>query len=357
VKADRGFSVFGRGVSRSAARSVLLTAGLATIVAACSTSTSRVSATTGVPGSGASSSTTMAGTPPGSVGPTTTPTTTKKGGGSTTTVAGASPVASAFGLDNKSLQARQFKVEAIVATCMKKQGFDYVPLDPTALLVGQQGQTVIVGLTEDEFRTQYGFGISTTYGIQAAAGKSSASTNPNIKIRDGLSKADQAAYDKTLNGGNADGTFASAVSQGDFGMLGGCYKTATAEVFGGGDVLALLTSALDELDKRVSADPQMVKADKQYQACIAAAGFKFANGDEINKYFTDKLAAIVGTTPGNTSYDKGALAALQQEELRLAELDYSCDQKYRLPVETKVAAEVEKAFLDANPAIAAKVRA
>jgi len=69
------------------------------------------------------------------------------------------------------------------------------------------------------------------------------------------------------------------------------------------------------------------------------------------------LAAIVGTAPGNTSYDKGALAALQQEELRLAELDYSCDQKYRLPVETKVAAEVEKAFLDANPAIAAKVRA
>jgi hypothetical protein len=261
-------------------------------------------------------------------------------------------VESAFGLDKKSLQARQLKVEALVASCMKQQGFDYVPVDPTALVVGQQGQTVLPGLSEDEFRKQYGYGISTVYDLKVAGG--TASANPNTKIRDSLGPADKTAYDQTLNGGNSEGTFASAVSQGDFGMLGGCNKTAAIKVFGGADVLTTLTSALDELDKRVASDPTVVKATKDYQACLAAAGFKYASGDEIDKVLHDKLTAIVGTTPGNTNYDKAALAALQQEEIRLADIEHTCDVKTKAAAELKVAAEVEKAFLDANPGLAAK---
>ena len=341
-----------------------LTAGIAVVVAACSSGTSTTNVTGGAStrpamtaqssgstssGTGPRSNVTLPAASAASAGPTTT-----KKAGPTTTVAGASPVASAFGLDKKSLQARQLKVEAIVATCMKQQGFDYVPLDPTALVVGQQGQTVVAGLSEDEFRTQYGYGISTLYDAKPSAGVGAPTANPNIKIRASLGTADQAAYDKVLNGGNSDGTFASAVSQGDFGMLGGCNKTAAIKVFGGADVLTTLTSALDELDKRVAADPAVVKATKLYQDCLAAAGFKYANADEIDKVLHEKLTAIVGSKPGNTNYDKAALAALQQEEIRLAGVEDACDQKTKVPVELKVAAAVEKAYLDANPGLAAK---
>jgi hypothetical protein len=271
----------------------------------------------------------------------------------TTTVAGASQSESAFGLDKKSLLARRLKIEALVSTCMKKQGFDYVPLDPSAVVVGA-GKFVVTGLSEDEFRKQYGYGFSTTYDLKSATG-TSAGVNPNVTIRDGLSPSDQKAYDKALNGGSEEGSFANAVGQGDFAKLGGCNKTAATEVFGGADALNVVSSTVEEVDKRVSADPQMVKAEREWKDCLTSAGFKYSTSDQIDSHFRDGLKAIVGSTPGNTGYDKASLAALQQEELRTAEADWACELKYKVPVEPKVIAAVEKAYFEANPGLAAKL--
>lgn len=279
--------------------------------------------------------------------------TTKSSTGPTTTVAGASPSESAFGLDKKSLLARRLKIEALVSTCMKKQGFDYVPLDPSVVVVGG-GKFVVTGLSEDEFRKQYGYGFSTTYDLKPATG-TSAGVNPNVAIREGLRPSDQKAYDKALNGGSEEGSFANAVFDGDFGKLGGCNKTAAAEVFGGTDALNVVSSTMEEVDKRVSADPQMVKAERDWKDCLASAGFKYATSDQIDSHFRDGLKAIVGSTPGSTGYDKAALAALQQEELRTAEADWACELKYKVPVEPKVIAAVEKAYFAANPGLAAKL--
>jgi hypothetical protein len=271
----------------------------------------------------------------------------------TTTVAGASQSESAFGLDKKSLLARRLKIEALVSTCMKKQGFDYVPLDPSAVVVGA-GKFVVTGLSEDEFRKQYGYGFSTTYDLKPATG-TSAGVNPNVTIRNGLSPSDQKAYDKALNGGSEEGSFADAVGQGDFGKLGGCNKSAATEVFGGADALNVVSSTMEEMDKRVSADPQMVKAERDWKDCLTSAGFKYSTSDQIDSHFRDGLKAIVGSTPGNTGYDKASLAALQQEELRTAEADWACELKYKVPVEPKVIAAVEKAYFEANPGLAAKL--
>ena len=270
-----------------------------------------------------------------------------------TTIAGASQAESAFGLDKKSLLARRLKIEAVVSTCMKKQGFDYVPLDPSVVVVGG-GKFVVTGLSEDEFRKQYGYGFSTTYDLKPATG-TSAGVNPNVTIRDGLNPSDQKAYDKALDGGSEAGSFANAVFQGDFGKLGGCNKTAATEVFGGVDALDVVSSTLEEVDKRVSADPQIVKAEREWKDCLTSAGFKYSTSDQIDLHFRERLTAIVGSSPGSTGYDKASLAALQQEELRTAEADWACELKYKVPVEPKVIAAVEKAYFEANPGLAAKL--
>jgi hypothetical protein len=284
---------------------------------------------------------------------TTAPTSVTNKVGPTTTVAGATPSDSAFGLDKKSLQAKRLKVESLVATCMKKQGFEYVPLDPSVMLVNN-GRFVISGLGEDDFRKQYGYGLTTTYGTPLGT-KAVANPNPNAKIRDALNPSDQKAYDKTLNGGSEDGSFASAIVQGDFGMLDGCNRSAAAEAFGGGDALNVVSSTLEEIDKRVSADPQMVQAEKKWRECLNAAGFKFSTSDQIDEHLKSGLKAIVGSNPENTTFDRNALAALQQEELRTAEADWACEVKHKLPVEPRVIAAVEKAYFEANPGLASKL--
>ncbi len=270
-----------------------------------------------------------------------------------TTVAGATASDSAFGLDKRSLLSRRLKIETAVSRCMKAQGFGYVPLDPSSTVVGQ-GRFVVTGLDDDQFRTQYGYGFSTTFDVKPL-GAASTSSNPNTAIRDALILSDQKAYDKALNGGKDDGTFAQAVSRGDFGLLGGCNKTATSEVFGGADALNVVVSTLEEVDKRVSADPQMVKAERQWKECLAAAGFKYSTSDQIDAHFQDRFRAIVGADGAKANYDRAALAALQQEELRTAAADWTCEAKFKLPVEPKVVAAMEKAYFAANPGLAAKL--
>jgi hypothetical protein len=274
------------------------------------------------------------------------------GAPSATTVAGATSVDQAVGLDKKGMLRRQLQIEGLLATCMKSKGFDYIPLDPSTTPLGNGGSSpvVIQGLNADEFRTQYGYGLTTLYDATVTPSTKGAVSNPNTKIRDNLGPADKAAYDKALTGGSSDGTFANAADQGDFSNLGGCNKEATIKVFGGTQALQTVQSALDEVDKRFAADKRIVTATRQWSTCMRDGGFDFANGDLIDGYLTTKLDAIVGPPAARkTSYDKAALAALQQLELKLAALDNTCDTKFLKPIADKVQAEVEKAILAAHP--------
>jgi len=264
--------------------------------------------------------------------------------------AAGSPGEVAVGLDKKSLQRRQLELEGLLASCMKAKGFDYVPLDPTAT---PRGRVVVQGLTDEEFRSQYGYGISTLYDAAAKPGAKGVTSNPNIGIRDGLSPADRTAYDKALTGGSSEATFASAVDNGDFSSLGGCTREATEKVFGGTKALQTVQSALDEVDKRVAADKRVTAAQRQWASCMRQAGFEFQEGDEIEASLTKRLEAIVGA-PGSrkATYDKPALASLQESELKVAETDASCEAKFLKPVKDKVEAETEAAVVAAHPEIA-----
>jgi hypothetical protein len=238
---------------------------------------------------------------------------------------------------------------------MKEQGFDYVPVDPNAQ---QAALTGAQGMSEADFEKQYGYGITTLYEQR----RQLAIAGPNKTIRDSLSEPDRKAYDKALHGDDPTATFYDAVDTGDFTRLGGCLKTATEQVFGGADVLTSLSAKLDELDEKIRADARMVKAVKDWSACMREAGFDgLEEQEEVDEVLAQKLEAIVGSpeeiaeTGGSSKYDKAALTALQQEEVAMVAADIKCEEEHVEDVEEEVTAEYEADFREQNTALLSKV--
>jgi hypothetical protein len=264
-------------------------------------------------------------------------------------------VEAAVGLDPIDMQRRQLQVEGLIADCMKAKGFDYVPLDPTASALpgASPGQVVIVqGLSEDEFRNLYGYGRTTLYDAKAGTAKGLID-NPNSKIRDALTPADQAAYDRALTGGSSAGTFAFAVDEGDFSTLGGCNKEAADKVFGSSNALEEVQTALDEIDTRVAADKRFLEAVRAWSGCMKDAGHQYDDPDQLEESLVRRLNVIVGPPSARkATFDTAALVSLQGLELQVAKVDHECQVKYLADIDQKVESEVQKAYLEAHPELA-----
>ena len=258
-----------------------------------------------------------------------------------------------FGGDNaKEIQAR---VENRIGDCMKAQGFEYVPVDPFAQ---QQAVTGKARISDEEFTKQFGYGISTLFG------KGNQQSDPNERIRNSLSSADRAAYDRALGGDNPEVTFAEAVDSGDFSELGGCTKEASEAAFGGAAVLTSLVEKLDGLDERIVQDQRMVKANEKWAACMLEKGYRYEEPDAIDEDMTERFQSIVGagvrpgtsTIPQGASYDRAALASLQAEEVKIANADLECEKQEIEPVERAVRPQYEEQFRKENQQLLQQVK-
>ncbi|MCA1844618.1 MAG: hypothetical protein LC792_15790 [Actinobacteria bacterium] len=266
------------------------------------------------------------------------------------------PLEAQIGIDDDGIRLKQTTAENLIRDCMKTQGFDYVPVDPAAQ---QATLTGTPGLSKEDFEKQYGYGITTLYEQR----RQLAVAGPNKALRDSLSDADRKAYDHALYGDDPTATFVDALDTGDYSRLGGCIKTATDHVFGGADVLQSLSAKLDELDQKERADARMVKAVREWSACMREKGFDGLNEqEEVDAVLKKKLEEIVGpsgnladagSAPGD--YDKAALSALQKEEVEMVKADTECEDEHVESVEDKVAKEYEEAFREENSGLLAKV--
>lgn len=259
----------------------------------------------------------------------------------------AGPVEDQLGFDPAGIAERQSRVEAAIGTCMTAQGFEYVPVDPLAQRAAITGSS---RLSDEDFLKQFGYGISTLYG------RGGAQRDPNERIRQGLSGSDRAAYERTLWGESPGATFSQAVDTGEFTRLGGCTRKATEAVFGGAATLSLLQGRLDALDQRITQDQRMVRATEKWSSCMATAGYRYAEPDDVDAALIERFQAIVGRSvqPGETSAtvgappDGAALAALQREEVATAIADLACEEREILPVENVVRPEYESSFRREN---------
>jgi hypothetical protein len=251
-----------------------------------------------------------------------------------------------LGFDQATLTLRQSRAEARIRDCMKAQGFDYVPVDPVAERVRLFG-------TANPKDEQFGYYVTTLWGrIKPRA-------DPNERYRAGLPSADQKAYDRALGGDNPGATFEDAFDTGDFSKLGGCRAKAISVVFGGRALLSEIQGKLDQLDERIIQDQRMVNANEKWRSCMAAAGYHYSEGDDIDVDLQRRLEAIVGPVQGKFAtgpppgqpaqpYDHAALAALQRDELATWKADTACEKKYLTPVEVKVRAQYEAQFRRQN---------
>jgi len=253
-----------------------------------------------------------------------------------------------LGLDEEGVLQRQIQAENVVRDCMKAQGFDYQPLDPTQRRADLLGSA---GLSPEDVERQFGYGITTLYEQNKRVQAEQAAAA-------GISEADRPAYERALYGERTDATLFEALDAGDFSRLGGCSREAAAQVFGGAEVIQSLQVALDELDQRVASDPRMVTAVAAWSGCMRAAGFDLARPEDVDTTLASRLAAIVGPPQRSAAvvdYDKAALAALQRDEVAVVTADISCEQKHLSEVEDTVQAEAEEDFRDQNADLLAKV--
>lgn len=268
------------------------------------------------------------------------------------------PVEDQLGFDTAGIMARQSRVEADIHECMKAQGFDYVPVDPFAQRAAVTGAS---RLSDEDFLNQFGYGISTLWG------RGGAQNDPNQQLRTNLGPADRRAYDRALWGENPGATFQAAVDSGDFTKLGGCTRKATESVFGGAQVLTQLQGKLDQLDERILADQRMVRALERWTSCMAEAGYRYEDPDEIDSDLTKRMERIVGPVPGPFAtgpgsgqkpvpYDHAALAALQRDEVAIARADFACEHKDITPVEAIVRPQYEAQFRQSNQTLISQVK-
>ncbi|MGI9098783.1 MAG: hypothetical protein ACR2H2_09895 [Solirubrobacteraceae bacterium] len=242
-----------------------------------------------------------------------------------------------LGFTHRGLATVRPQVEDELATCMKAEGFEYVPIPVAPTQAAGRPD-----LSDEEFDKLFGYGISTLPPDAAAA------DDPNTRIRGRLASAELRAYHEALTGGRPELTFYEAVDSGEFTDIGGCTKRAAESAFKvASTLLVTLQRALDELDESIAADPRMVRADERWSRCMLdVAGKSYEDSDAVEDDIRARLQELSerSDATGNGSLDAAALKRLQRLEIEFAHEDNACDRKHLLPVEDVVRAEFEAAF-------------
>ncbi|MGH8642997.1 MAG: hypothetical protein ACREX4_00500 [Gammaproteobacteria bacterium] len=252
-----------------------------------------------------------------------------------------------FGLTQKELVQAIENVEALIAQCMRAQGFEYVAADYITARRGMSADKSVPGLSEEEFIDKYGFGVSTLYTgapPQLAEGYSPAQVGlgeRNVQIYKNLSPADQVAYNRALLGENTDASFAVGLEIENFSRCGGCTLTAIEQVFTPDQLKATYYNPKDAL---INKDPRMRAALRKYADEMRKAGFDYDHPDEVETDIRDRLYAITGG--GTVPVEKlspeqlAALKKLQDLELRVAVISFDLQEEIFDPVEEQIEKEM-----------------
>jgi hypothetical protein len=252
-----------------------------------------------------------------------------------------------FGMSPRELVQAIEKTEELIARCMREQGFQYVAADHNTVRAGMAADKRLPGLSEEEFVSRYGFGVSTFYtGLppQLSTDYSPARVGlgeRNVQIFRGLSPADQVAYNRALFGEDVTSTFAVALETEDLSRTGGCTRKAVAETFKPDQLKA---SHYNPQDALIRKDPRMKAALGFWQREMKKAGFDYAHPDEIEPDLRNRLNAL--TEGGKllvakmSSDQKAALRKLQDFERAVAVKSFKMQEEVLDPVEERIQKEL-----------------
>lgn len=257
-------------------------------------------------------------------------TSAESGGSSETAAEYESPLADFLGIDysnvNDDQQAefdeQQRQINESVIGCMAAEGFEWIPdvrnnvqFDGTTLDGLEYGSRAWI--------EKYGFGMSTQMFSQSQLGPDLVGyddaqydtgedyVDPNAAYLEGLSDAEQMAFNEALYGGNDGPEYDESLTDEEMNQLyddyynspdykpTGCYNIASEEVYSGGEfaVYEVFSDELNEMYERIQADPRIQAAEAKIAECMTDKGFAYTNMDAVYEDFNARTEPLWNTMP------------------------------------------------------------
>lgn len=241
-----------------------------------------------------------------------------------------------FGLSATDLAKRIEDTEALIATCMSNEGFQYVALDSASVLSAMTTDQTAPGLSDEDYVKQYGLGITTQLDkpiVEFSAGPE------NTTLLDSLPAGEQVAFRRKLWGDRPDWNLVRALEEEDFSATQGCTRSAAEQTFSADE---LSGSYVNPTDVLIEQDPRMIAAIAEWSDCMREEGYEYDTPDQAERDLRDRLETITkGQDPQTLSGPSlDALTELQGEEVAMAGVFTDCEEEHIEEVQAQVEAEV-----------------
>lgn len=221
------------------------------------------------------------------------------------------------------------RLEAHVATCMAREGFRYLPIDPDQ--PGLTGTPDGLPASAEEMAEEYGYGVVLNVRLSYQP-ITTEIDDPNVAIQEELSPAEQEAYRHSYG---VCATEAIETYPDPFG-------TDSEEE-------AWLADQLFSIQTAVWEDPRVDQAVDGWSRCMAEQGYEFAHPDDARAHIADLVAPISNAQTGLGLDDDTAaeLDRLQETELEVARTDFACAEQLDRTIE-EVRSEEEAELIEEN---------
>lgn len=244
-------------------------------------------------------------------------------------------------------QAQHQRLESLIADCMKKQGFQYLPATgqdrrtrPAEVL---NGRSSVLRPAEEvrTFRQKYGFGsvyarlvFPDDPAVALGEGEKGDGKDPNADIRTALDNARRRQYDLALTGvTNEPGP--------TYTPSAGCQGEAEAKIWpGGAEEQKKVQEARERASSAFQTDPAVVAAAQKYADCLREKGYRVPSrtpGEIEVSLYEQALAVEEG------SVSKADAAEGLRKEIEAALADLQCRTDYATIARTKYAKAIFEA--------------
>ncbi|WRS30626.1 hypothetical protein U6G28_02755 [Actinomycetaceae bacterium MB13-C1-2] len=244
------------------------------------------------------------------------------------------------GPDLEELKAQAVEEEELMAQCMKKEGFEYIPTNRNVSVYSAE---TVAGWAQGtlEFAQQYGYGIvnSPWFEESIVTSQETDYSDPNADYFSSLSSEEQQTYWLTLYGEGDSPEDIEASEDGEyvydwtkFGCFGWAQNETTKDspyAFYEDPEFSELVDAIGGVWDTVRRDPEMETLEAEWSSCMLDAGYEgLETRGDASRAMRDKYDVLSGCS-GNTCMDppKDKKREFQEEEIKQAVDDFSCAEE------------------------------
>jgi len=288
--------------------------------------------------------------------------------------------------DQDDANRQQMEIEELVAECMAEEGFEYIPVDYSAI----DGGEMIMPVDEDgeelqwgtlEFAKKYGYGQTTNPWQDSQpeplpVDPEGGWVDPNQEYLESMSETEMAAYQEALWGVQPD--FENEEDWENWNPTWeeqGCQGWAQHEVYGDqmwnsdpeDNKWADLQKEMDDMYMSMESDPRITEAVADWASCMADAGFPgLATIYDAEQGISEKVQAIyeendpwaeLGPDATEEDYAEAQkkmdqmLADITPEEIETATADFTCREEVDYQgVYNEVNLDLQQQFYDSHKA-------